>query len=408
MEQPRTRFSPQVLLAMLACAPWAPAHAVDAASWWNRQAGDIVAAAQLSTPAANRVMAIASTAAYEAANAVTGRYARALTQLQREPAVSVEAAIAAAHRASLLALLPGQQPAIDGAYRDALAPITDDAARSAGVALGERAARIVLEQRTADGASAVAEYRPATSPGRYVPTALPIATQWPARRPWFMTSGAQFRPAPPPSLASEFWAHDYAEILRLGRRDGSTRSDEQTAAALFWEATQPRIYHELVRIVADQPGRDVVQNARLFALVAEALDDALIAVFDAKYHYAFWRPITAIRNGDVDGNAATLRDAGWLPLIDTPLHPEYPCAHCIAAATVATILQAEIGSGPEPAWTSHGGIAADRQRSWPTLEAFVRDVAEARIAAGVHFRNSTAVGTRMGREVGTLALERFR
>ena len=120
------------------------------------------------------------------------------------------------------------------------------------------------------------------------------------------------------------------------------RTAEQTAIARFWEATLPAIYHGLVQSLARTPGRDVTQNARLFAAVTQAADDALIAVFDAKYHYGFWRPITAIRNGDIDGNDATERDPAWLPFIDTPLHPEYPCAHCIVAAAVGAVLEAEV------------------------------------------------------------------
>jgi hypothetical protein len=191
-------------------------------------------------------------------------------------------------------------------------------------------------------------YRPHAAPGVYVPTTLPAFAQWPRRKPWLMTSAAQSRPAPPPSLQSERWARGYNEIKSLGGLRSTQRSAEQTAIARFWEATLPPIYHGVVRNVADQPGRDVMRNARLVAAVTQAMDDASIAVYCAKYHYAFWRPITAIRNGDLDDNDATDRDASWLPLIDTPMHPEYRCAHCIQAATIAAILRAETSGGPQP------------------------------------------------------------
>ena len=179
-------------------------------------------------------------------------------------------------------------------------------------------------------APAAAEtYRPHTTAGVYVPTVIPVVPQWPQRKPWVMTSAAQFRPGPPPTLTSEVWARDYNEIKALGGKNSTRRTAEQTEIARFWEATAPPIYHGVVRSVATVPGREVTQNARLFAAVTQATDDALIAVFDAKYHYNFWRPVTAIRNGDIDGNDATERDPSWTPFIDTPMHPEYPCAHCI-------------------------------------------------------------------------------
>ena len=131
-----------------------------------------------------------------------------------------------------------------------------------------------------------------------------------------------------------------------------------------------------MRSVANVPGREVTQNARLFAAVTQAMDDALIAVFDAKYHYNFWRPVTAIRNGDIDGNDATERDPSWTPFIDTPMHPEYPCAHCILSAAVGTVLRAEIGTGPVPTLTTTSPTAKGAARSWTKIDDFVQEVAE--------------------------------
>ncbi len=203
------------------------------------------------------------------------------------------------------------------------------------------------------------------------------------------------------------WARDFAEIKAVGRRTGSTRTQAQTDVALFWEATLPSIYHGVVRSVTDQPGREITRNARLFAAVTQGMDDAIIAVFDGKYHYNFWRPITAIRNADIDGNDATERDASWVPLIDTPMHPEYPCAHCILAATVGTVLMADIGNAPLPKLTTTSYMVKDSERSWVNAEDFIQEVAVARIYDGVHYRNSTEVGTAMGRQVGKLAAEKF-
>ena len=153
-----------------------------------------------------------------------------------------------------------------------------------------------------------------------------------------MTSGDQFRPGPPPALTSDVWKRDFDEIKALGGMNSSKRTPEQTAIARFWEATAPAVYWPVARSVANAPGRDVTDNARLLAVAAMAMDDALIAVFDAKYTYNFWRPVTAIRNAEGDA-----RDPGWTPFIDTPMHPEYPCAHCIVSASLGAVLQAEIG-----------------------------------------------------------------
>jgi hypothetical protein len=163
----------------------------------------------------------------------------------------------------------------------------------------------------------------------------------------------------------------------------------------------------VARSVATAPGRDVTGNARLLAVAAMAMDDALIAVFDAKYAYNLWRPITAIRNGDLDGNDATTRDPGWTPFIDTPMHPEYPCAHCIVSGSLGAVLQAEIGSGPVPKLSSASSTAGGAVRTWTSLGDFVQEVAVARIYDGVHYRNSTEVGTAMGTKIGELAVKSF-
>ena len=155
------------------------------------------------------------------------------------------------------------------------------------------------------------------------------------------------------------------------------------------------------------PGREVTQNARLFAAVTQAADDALIAVLDAEYHYNFWRPVTAIRNGDIDGNDATERDPSWTPFIETPMHPEYPCAHCILSSTVGTVLRAEIGTGPMPTLKTTSVTAKGAERSWTKIDDFVQEVASARIYDGVHYRNSTEVGTAMGKQVGELAAAKY-
>ncbi len=371
----------------------------------NAKAADIASKAP-GTPPAVRIMAFVQTSVFEAANAITGRYPPLMAKINAAPGASVDAAVAAATRTALAKLMPTQQAAIDADYEAALKLVPDGAAKTSGIAVGEQAATACLA-RVDEGLGLPDAYRPHTAPGVYVPTFMPAVPNWGKRKPWVMTSGAQFRPGPPPALTSEAWARDYNEIKAIGAKNSTRRTPEQTAIAKFWEATAPAVYWPVARAVAAAPGRDVTANARLLAIAAMAMDDALIAVFDAKYTYNLWRPVTAIRNGDVDGNDATERDPSWTPFIDTPMHPEYPCAHCIVSASLAAVLQAELASGPVPALSSASSTAGGAVRTWKSVDEFVQEVAVARIYDGVHYRNSTVVGSAMGKQIGELAVKSF-
>ena len=402
-----TKHPPWATLIFTASLIASPAASADAICDWNSKAGEIVVAARMGPPPANRAMAIANTAAYEAVNAITKRYPAGTLKLEAAPDASVDAAIAAAHRTALAKLLPPRQEAIEAAYQAALAKVADGPAKTSGIAVGEQAAAAILAARADDGAAAAEAYRPQTTAGVYVPTVIPAVTHWPQRRPWLMSSASQFRPGAPPALTSPLWARDFNEVKALGGKSGSRRTAEQTQIAGFWEATLPAVYNGIVLSIADAPGREITQNARLFAAVSQAADDALLGVFDAKYHYNFWRPVTAIRNGDLDGNDATERDASWTPFIDSPMHPEYPCAHCVVASAIGTVLQAEVGTGPLVALTTTSYLLKGPARNWTRIEDFVQEVANARVYDGVHFRNSTEVGLAMGKKIGELAAAKF-
>ncbi len=371
------------LLSSFGCL-YATAVRADAVTDWNVKSGDVIVEAKLATQPAVRVMAIVQTAAHDAVvKALHG-------------GASVEAALAASHRVTLSRLLPAQQPMIEAAYRAALGRVKDDASKLDGIADGEGAAQAVLAVRVDDGAAAPETYLPHTTAGVYVPTATPAVTQWPRRKPWLMRDAAQFRPAAPPGLASEAWARDFNEVKAMGGRTSARRSAEQTDVARFWDYSAPPVYHALVRSVALQAGRDIARNARLFAAVAQAMDDALIAVFDAKYHHQFWRPVTAIRNADRDGNDATDREPGWSALIDVPMHPEYPAAHSVLAASLATVLAADVGDAPVPMLETSSPTSKGAVRRYDSIRAMVQEVSDARIWGGVHYRSSTEVGERMG------------
>lgn len=383
-------------IALAALHLASPARA-DAVTDWNIKAAEFITDAKLGTPPAMRVMAVVQTAVHDA--------------VQQVPAASQDAAVAAANRATLMALLPAQKAAIEATYTTMLAALPDASAKAAGVAAGERAAAAVLGARAKEAPvfAAVDMTRPhiGNQPGVYVPTVLPAATAWAARTPWVMTGPAQFRPGPPVALASDTWTRDFDEIKAYGGRDSKARSAEQTEIARFWDYSLPAIYHGVVRSVALAPGRDVAANARLLATVAQAMDDALIAVFDAKHHYRFWRPVTAIRNADLDGNDATSRDAAWLPLIDTPMHPEYPSGHSILAGAVGAVLKAEVGSAPVTLATS-SPTAKGATRQWTRIDDFMNEVAMARVWGGLHYRSTNEVSLVMGRAIGELAVRKAR
>jgi hypothetical protein len=281
-----------------------------------------------------------------------------------------------------------------------LATMPDSPAKTAGIRLGQTVAGKVLEVRANDGATAPDAYRYRTSPGMYVPTPLTVSSTWSKLTPFALTSPSQFRPQPPIALASEQWATDYNEIKELGSRNSSKRSPRQTEDARFWLITGPQSTDPVVRQIVTGLKMSVIDSARFMALTAIAASDAAVAVMDAKYHYEFWRPITAIRNGDGDDNPATERDATWLPIDNTPMHPEYPCAHCIIGTAVATAVEAALGTADIPEVVMTSPTAPGATHRWTNIRAYADEVAHARIWAGFHYRFSTRVGQDMGRTIG--------
>jgi hypothetical protein len=201
-------------------------------------------------------------------------------------------------------------------------------------------------------------------------------------------------------LASNEWATDFNEIKEYGRQASVKRTAQQTETARFWLVAGPIAYHPFVRQLVSARQMNVVDSPRFMTLVTIAINDALIAVFDAKYHYNFWRPITAIRNGDIDDNPATDREATWQPMADTPMHPEYPCAHCILSGAVSGVVMTMLGTEEIPEIATTSPTAPGVTHRWTNIRAFADEVANARIWAGFHYRFSTRAGTDMGRKIG--------
>ncbi|MEA3178995.1 MAG: hypothetical protein QOI59_2518 [Gammaproteobacteria bacterium] len=353
-----------------------------------------------------RTIALSQSAVYEAVNAITRRYPRDVVNLGSADGASIDAAIAAASHSVLLHEAPALQPQIEAAYQKMLAKIPDEATRRKGIAVGEHAAADVLAKHKGDIGD-IEPYRPLTSPGGYVPTTFPLGYAVAQHKPWFLKSNSQFRPGPPPDLKSAVWTRDYNEVKSVGAAESTVRTADQTGIGRFWATALPEVHIGVVSSLARAPGREITRNARLFAAVMGALNDTEIAVFEAKYHYQFWRPITAIRNGDRDDNPATERDADWAPLIVTPIQPEYPCAHCMISSALATVIRADIGKEPLPVLSNTSNTAPGVTRHWTSTEDLVKEVSIGRIYGGMHYRNSTEVGVKMGEQVGKVVASAY-
>jgi hypothetical protein len=397
MSTSNLRFAPLVFVLVSFAA-----RADTVADW-----ADITTRIATDGPNSVRTMALAQSAVYAAVNAITSRYPRDHVDLGSAKDASMDAAIAAASRTVLLHEAPVLKPQTEAAYTHAVDAIADSEAKTRGISLGERAAADVLAKHT-DDIGKIEPYRPLTTPGAYVPTTFPQGYAAAQHRPWIMKSASQFRPGPPPALSSALWARDYNEIKSVGSATSTVRTAEQSDVAIFWATSLPDVFLGLLRSVDIAPAREVTRNARLYAAATAAMSDAEIAVLEAKYHYEFWRPITAIRNGDRDNNSATERDADWAPLIVTPIQPEYPCGNCVYAALFAAVIRAEAGPDPLPTLSTISNTAPGVTRHWTRPEDMVQEVSESRIRLGVHFRNSTEVGNHMGEQIAVLMISAYR
>jgi hypothetical protein len=376
-----------------------PASA-DVISDWNENSVAFVTLRRMLPPQAERVMATVHVAMFDAVNSIEHRYRPYLLQLPAAKGASKEAAAAAAAASALAGLHPNATEEMNAALTAYLAAMPPGPAKDDGIKLGRTIAAKIVAQRATDGSDAADAYRPKTRPGVYVPTPITASSMWPNVNPFAMTSPSQFRPEPPIALNGKQWTADYNEIKMLGAKTSATRSARQTEDGHFWLITGPQSYYPIVRQLAAAKKMPLLDSARLMALVSVAAADAYIAVFDAKYHYDFWRPITAIRNGDIDDNPATEIEATWQPIDNTPMHPEYPCAHCITSAAVAMVAETVLGSADVPEIVMTSSTAPGVTHRWTNLLAYADEVSLARIWAGFHYRFSTRVGQDMGRKIG--------
>ena len=388
-----------MLLGLLLTAPMTAAAGNVITDWDEKAVGIVQPGMTFPPPTVSRTMAILHVAMFDSVNSIERRYKPYLVQLPSAPDASREAAAAAA-AAVLVKLTPDAAADVQSTLTSYLATLPDDEAKSNGVKLGQEVAGKILEAREKDGASVADGYRPRTRPGVYIPTPITVGSQFPNVTPFALASPSQFRAKPPPSLKSGEWARDYNEIKDLGAKNSTKRMARQTEDARFWLLVGPRAANPLPRQIVIAKNMDLLDSARFMALTSVAAVDAIIAVFDAKYKYEFWRLITAIRNGDIDGNPATVRDATWQPIDATPMHPEYPCAHCIVSSSVAAVIERLLGSEEIPEVLLTSPFAPGVTHRFTNLRVYSDEVANARICAGFHYRFSTIAGREMGQKIG--------
>ena len=373
---------------------------------WNETAVAVMKTANVAGNPWTRSMAMVHVAMSDAVNSVQGRYARYVAKGELARDASAEAAASSAARQILLQLYPNQKAMIEDAYAASIKVIPDGAAKSAGVVLGEQIAALVQADRAADGTNAPDTYRPITTPGVWIPTTPPIFAQYARAKPWVLQSAEQFRPGPPPQLSSAVYARDYNETKNLGGARSTARTQQQTDAVKFW--TQSNIapaWQEAARQIAAAKGLGLAENARLFALLNMGMANTFINDWDAKFTYNYWRPVTAIRNGDLDGNDATERDPGWTSVNATPMHPEYPSQAAIVAGVSVGVLELVVASAPSVPFTVTDLMDPKLKRQFTGIAQLAEEQNLVRIWGGIHFRNSLEVGVDMGRKIAAYLVE---
>lgn len=346
-------------------------------------------------------------AVYNAVVAVEGGYKPYHSKLGRRPGAAVAAAVAAAARDVLVYYLPAAQDAtVEAEYAQALAAIPEGPAKIKGLALGQAAAAELIALRQGDGyLAAVPVNLPSPGPGVWILPPVPLTPWVGDMRPFLMRSDSQFRPGPPLRLKTIRWAQDYNEVLAIGRNTSAVRTPAQTDAAWFWTDHPARQSNTLYTDLIAARGLNGVEAARLYAMGNLVAADAVIACWDAKYHYLFWRPVQAIAAGETDGNPRTPGDPTWAPLVPNPPHPEYPSGHGCVTGALASLLAKFLGTQQiEVDLQSTAAGVMQTTRHFATAQALRQEIIDVRVWSGIHFRYSDEVGVSIGRAVAAYSL----
>jgi PAP2 superfamily len=397
----RATYRLAALVAIFVLASPAVARA-DAVRDWNVNATNAILTARQSPQVTTLTLAMVQGAVYDAVNAIDGGHAPYLAIAPANPWDSEDAAAATAAYRVLVALFPAQQSGLEGWYATSLATIPDGAAKDGGIGAGERAASAMLAAREHDGRDGVFPVPIGLAPGEWRPTPpafIVDPTAWIADvLPFVVPSAEMLRTDGPNALTSAAYAEDFNEVKAVGALHSSLRTLDQTDAALFWQTNGPVLWNGVTRDLASRgDGLSEADAARLLAMVNLAAADAVIGCWNDKYFWHFWRPVTAIREASTDGNSATIADPDWSPLFATPPFPDHPSAHsCLSSAIVHT-LQDFLGTDKLgfSAFSSNSGTT----RSFERLSQALKEIVDARVWGGIHFRTADMQGTVLGKKV---------
>ena len=373
---------------------------VDEVVRWNQIATDASTVADTNPLTESCVFSILHLAIHAAVNAIESRYEPYLPRTSPAANASVDAAIASAAHTTLIALLPASKVIFDAALEETLRNVSDDSKKKAGLEVGRVAAATILAARKNDGENRTAQYIPGTKAGEYRPTPPDFApaalTHWGSVTPFVLKSSAQFRPDDPPAVNSPRALADIEEVKAIGGSKSVTGTAEQSEIARYWYENSTRGWNRIAREVSVARQFDVWENARLFALVNLAMADGYIANFESKYHYNYWRPITAIRESG---------DSEWLSYLPTPPVPDYPSGHTVEGAAVATVMARFFNTDfVSFSMTSGAPYPGITRKFWSFSQA-ARENGASRILNGIHFSTAVAAGYIQGERVGEWVFE---
>jgi hypothetical protein len=383
---------------------------------WNRTLLVIVRTpgAQPATVHPTRSFAIMHAAIYDAVNAIDNTHEPYLAELSGLPrSASQDGAAAAAAHEVLLALYPAFQTALDAVLQQSLAQIPDGKDKVQGVAIGQTVADRILALRSNDGSNAIpAPFVFGNAPGDYQSTPpnfpkQPQFTHWSRVIPFALERASQFRLVPPPQLTSDTYTDAFNEVKSLGIVKSTTASADQALTGHFWNGAIQNYWNEIAQTASVAHNLTTAQNARLFALLNLTLADGVIAFYDTKYTYNFWRPVTAIRAADTDNNPDTAADPNWLPQVgNTTPDPSYPGAHAVISAAAARVLTSFFKTDHFN-FNVSSEVLPGVQRSFSRISAAAEEATLSRIFAGVHFRFDLTNGQRLGREIADFVVDNF-
>jgi membrane-associated phospholipid phosphatase len=376
---------------------------------WNRNLLSILRTpgAQPATIHPTRSFAIMHAAIYDAVNAIDRTHHPYLIHLPAiAPKASQDAAAASAAHEVLATLYPKFETTLDAELEQSLTHVADGPEKARGIALGQEIADQILALRSNDGSNVQpTPFVFGTAPGDYQSTPpnfpKPQFTEWSHVIPFALQQASQFRPGPPPALTSPSYTDSFNEVKSLGIRRSTTASIDQALTGRFWNGPIQNYWNEITQTGAVANRLTTAQSARLFALVNLTLADGVIAFYDAKYVYTFWRPVTAIRAAASDNNPDTAADPNWLPEVgNTTSDPSYPGAHAVIASAAATVLASFFGTD-EFNFNVTSEVLAGVERSFATFSSAAQEATLSRIYAGVHFRTDLVAGQQLGTDVAT-------